>query len=179
LAAATRPALATARAAERRSAAHPAGFDGRPAAKLIDCRVAEDSREVRDAQDLRVRVFCREQGVPRDSELDGRDADAIHIVALDSELVIATCRLTFEPSGFRLGRMAVEADRRREGVGAALLDAAEAEASRWGGREVILHAQRVVEGFYGAADYVAEGGTFLEEGIEHVLMRKELQGPGA
>ena len=124
-------------------------------------------------------MFCLEQGVPRDSELDGRDADAIHIVALEEELVIATCRLTFEPSGFRLGRMAVAADRRREGVGAELLSAAEAEASRWGGREMVLHAQRAVEGFYSKADYVAEGGSFLEEGIEHVRMRKELSEPGA
>ena len=146
---------------------------------MIDYRVAEDPREVRDAQDLRVRVFCREQGVPRESELDGRDADAIHIVALDAELVIATCRLTFEPSGFRLGRMAVDIDRRREGVGAELLSAAEAEASRWGGREMVLHAQRAVEGLYGNAGYVAEGGSFLEEGIEHVRMRKALNERGA
>ena len=123
-------------------------------------------------------MFCGEQGVPRESEIDGLDADAIHIVAVDGEIVIATCRLTFEPSGFRLARMAVEADRRREGVGAALLALAEAEASRWGGREVVLHAQRAVEGFYGDAGYLAEGGSFLEEGIEHVLMRKELREPG-
>ena len=124
-------------------------------------------------------MFCGEQGVARSAEVDGRDADAIQIVAVEDERVIATCRLLFEPSGFRLGRMAVVAERRRSGVGTALLEAAEAEASRWGGREIVLHAQREVARLYASAGYVSEGGAFLEEGIEHLRMRKELKEPGA
>ena len=133
---------------------------------------------MRDGQDLRVRVFCGEQGVARAAELDGLDADAVHLVALDGDQVIGTCRLQYVPSGFRLGRMAVHIDRRRSGVGSELLAAAETEAARWGAREMVLHAQRAVEAFYAGAGYEAEGATFLEEGIEHVRMRKELTEPG-
>ena len=39
---------------------------------------------------------------------------------------------------------------------------------------MLLHAQRRAEGFYAAAGYLAEGEPFIEEGIEHVRMRKAL-----
>ena len=42
-----------------------------------------------EALALRHEVFCREQGVPEFEELDGRDAEGIHLVAIaDGELVI-------------------------------------------------------------------------------------------
>ena len=156
------------------------GGGGRPGGldRSVECRVASDPLEVRDAQDLRVRVFCGEQGVPREAELDGLDAEAIHLVALDGDRVIGTCRLQYVPSGFRLGRMAVHIDRRRAGVGSALLAAAETEAARWDAREMVLHAQRAAQKFYAGAGYAAVGGSFLEEGIEHVRMCRELTGPG-
>ena len=54
-----------------------------------DCRLtvtvrrARDAAEIQAAMDLRVRVFCEEQGVSRKEELDGLDGESTHIVALD------------------------------------------------------------------------------------------------
>jgi predicted GNAT family N-acyltransferase len=59
----------------------------------VTVRPARSAKEVEAAQDLRVRVFCDEQGVSPEEELDGLDHDAVHIVALDESGVIATCRL--------------------------------------------------------------------------------------
>jgi predicted GNAT family N-acyltransferase len=125
---------------------------------------------------LRVRVFCDEQGVSREAELDGRDERATHIVAVDEEgVVIATCRLfVFGGGECRLGRMAVVSGRRRGGVGRDLLEAAEAEAARLGAREVVLHAQTHAESFYGRCGYEPEGKRFMEEGIEHIQMHKPI-----
>ncbi|MGI9557314.1 MAG: GNAT family N-acetyltransferase [Solirubrobacterales bacterium] len=145
----------------------------------IEYRIADGPIEVRDAQDLRVKVFCREQGVPREAEIDGLDADSIHIVGVQDGIVVGTCRLQYEPSGFRLGRMAVEQERRRDGIGSGLLEAAELAAARWGAREIVLHSQTQSELFFAASGYVAEGGTFEEDGIEHVLMRKQISEPGS
>jgi predicted GNAT family N-acyltransferase len=39
---------------------------------------------------------------------------------------------------------------------------------------MVLNAQRRAEPFYAANGYVAEGGTFLEAGIEHIRMTKAL-----
>jgi predicted GNAT family N-acyltransferase len=141
-------------------------------------RPVRDAAEVEAAMDLRVRVFCDEQGVDREAELDGLDDEATQIVALDESGVIATCRLRFIEGVCRLERMAVERRYRGEGAGSKLLEAAEQEAPRQGASSVLLHAQRRAEGFYAAAGYVAEGEPFIEEGIEHVAMTKPLGGSG-
>jgi predicted GNAT family N-acyltransferase len=147
-----------------------------------DCRLtltvqpARDAAEVRAAMDLRVRVFCDEQGVDRRVELDGLDDEATQIVALDESGVIATCRLRFLDDECKLERMAVERRYRGAGAGRRLLEVAEVEARRQGASSMTLHAQRRAEGFYAGAGYVAEGETFIEEGIEHVAMTKRLGG---
>jgi predicted GNAT family N-acyltransferase len=149
-----------------------------------DCRLtltvrpARDAAEVRAAMDLRVRVFCDEQGVDRRVELDGLDDEATQIVALDESGVIATCRLRFLDDACRLERMAVERRYRGAGAGRRLLEGAEGEARRQGANSMLLHAQRRAEGFYAGAGYEAEGETFIEEGIEHVAMTKRLGGNG-
>jgi predicted GNAT family N-acyltransferase len=149
-----------------------------------DCRLtltvrpARDPAEVRAAMDLRVRVFCDEQGVDRVVELDGLDDEATHVVALDEREVVATCRLRLIGRSCKLERMAVERRYRGAGAGRRLLEEAEDEARRQGARSMTLRAQRRAEGFYASAGYVAEGETFIEEGIEHVAMTKRLGGSG-
>jgi predicted GNAT family N-acyltransferase len=71
--------------------------------------------------------------------------------------------------------MAVAAEARRSGIGRRLMAAAEAEARDRGAAEVVLHAQRQAEPFYAACWYRAEGDTFEEEGIPHVVMRKAVR----
>jgi predicted GNAT family N-acyltransferase len=147
-----------------------------------DCRLtltvrpARDAAEVAAARELRVRVFCDEQGVDREAELDGLDDEATQIVALDAREVMATCRLRFFDEACKLERMAVEKRYRGAGAGSWLLEVAEDEARRQGASVMLLDSQRQAEGFYAAAGYQAEGETFLEEGIEHVRMTKSLDG---
>jgi len=141
----------------------------------VNVRPARDAAEVETAMDLRMRVFVGEQGVDRDEELDGRDGEAIHIVALDESGVIATCRLrSVEPGVWKLERMAVEARFRDLGVGGRLLAGAEEEARARGAREMLLNAQLPAEPFYTSHGYQAEGEKFVEAGIEHIAMRKAL-----
>jgi predicted GNAT family N-acyltransferase len=127
--------------------------------------------------DLRVRVFVGEQGVDPEAELDELDDKSVQIVALDDTGVIATCRLRDLGEGeWKLERMVVEPRLRRQGVGGRLLAGAEGEAGERGATEMVLHSQRRAEPFYAAHGYAAEGGTFIEAEIEHVRMRKALDG---
>ena len=127
--------------------------------------------------DLRVRVFVDEQGVDPGEELDTLDDESVQIVGLDDSGVIATCRLRdLSAVEWKLERMAVERRLRRLGVGARLLEGAEREARERGAREMVLHAQRPAESFYLHHGYTAEGDPFLEAEIEHVRMRKALDG---
>ena len=126
-----------------------------------------------------MRVFCGEQGVPREAELDPYDDRAVHMVGVDgSGTVIATCRLLlFDDGECRLGRMVVAAERRGEGVGRDLLVAARDEAVSRGAHQIVLHAQTRAEPFYARSGYAPEGNRFMEEGIEHIQMRKRIDSP--
>jgi predicted GNAT family N-acyltransferase len=141
----------------------------------VTVRPARDAAEVEAAMDLRVRVFCGEQGVDPEVEMDDLDDESLQIVGLDQGGVIATCRLRdLGGADWKLERMAVEQRLRRLGVGGKLLAGAEREARERGAAEMVLNSQSQAEPFYAAHGYMAEGDTFLEAGIEHKRMRKAL-----
>ena len=140
----------------------------------MEVREARTDEEVGAALALRSRVFCEEQGVSFEADQDGRDPEATHIVAIDDGAVIGTCRLLFRGQVARLGRLAVERDRRGDGVGAQILREADRVAGGSGAESIALHAQTYALALYEAAGYRGYGPTFVEEGIEHVAMEKRL-----
>ena len=126
------------------------------------------------AMELRRVVFCEEQGVALDADRDGRDPEALHLVALDRGRVVGTCRLLIGGDAARLGRMAVAVEKRGAGVGGALLGEADRAAAAAGNRLIRLHAQTYARGVYDRAGYEVRGEPFMEEGIEHVAMQKRV-----
>jgi predicted GNAT family N-acyltransferase len=144
--------------------------------EAVEVRLARDEGEIEEAKQLRLQVFSIEQGVSPEADIDGLDPAATHLIAVRRGSVVATCRLRFPGGRCKLERMVVEQSLRGTGLGSELLAEAEREALRQEASEVVLHAQLQVEGFYASCGYVAEGETFLEEGIPHVQMRKRLVG---
>jgi ElaA protein len=141
---------------------------------MTDVRPARGDEELAAAFALRRAVFVDEQGVPEAEELDERDADALHLVALDGAQVVGTCRLLEEPGALKLGRMAVAAHARRRGIAARLLEEAEAQARARGLARIRLSSQLGARSVYARAGYAAFGERFLDAGIEHVMMEKAL-----
>ena len=137
-------------------------------------RATRTQAEVEAAMRLRRRVFCDEQGVALEAEQDGRDDEAVHLIVLEHGRLVGTCRLLMDGGAARLGRMAVEPERRGAGVGGALLREADRVAAAAGTARIRLHAQTYARGVYDRAGYEALGEPFLEEGIEHVTMEKHL-----
>ena len=137
-------------------------------------REARTSEELEAALRLRGRVFCDEQGVSPEAEQDGRDPEALHVLAYQDGRLVGTCRLLVDGDRARLGRLAVEPGLRGRGTGAAILTEAESVARRAGAETVRLHAQVGARGLYERAGYEAQGEVFLEEGIEHVTMERRL-----
>ena len=119
-------------------------------------------------------MFVGEQGVDSAADRDGRDGDALHLVALREGRLIGTCRVIVEDGVGRLGRMAVEPELRGQGIGAEILDEAERVSAAAGADRMRLHAQLQACSLYERAGYAAVGEVFLEEGIEHVTMEKPL-----
>ena len=146
----------------------------RVSAPTVALRRARDAAERSAAAELRIRVFCDEQGVSREEEIDGRDDDAVHLVAIERGAVVGTCRLLFEGTTCQLGRLVVQREARRRGIGGRLLALAEKEARAAGSRRILLNAQTRARGVYRAAGYTERGGRFMEAGIEHVRMERAL-----
>jgi predicted GNAT family N-acyltransferase len=141
---------------------------------VIEVRPANGPAEVEAALDLRYRVFCDEQGVTLAADQDGRDGEALHIVAFADGRLAGTCRLVFDAGIARLGRMAVEPDLRGRGIGAAVLEQAEHEARRAGAETIRLHAQSTARTLYERGGFKIRGDEFLDEGIPHVTMEKPI-----
>ena len=141
----------------------------------VTVRKARDAAEVQAARELRIRVFCDEQGVDPALEVDGLDDEATQVVALDESGVIATCRLRYPEAGVcKLERMVVDARQRKLGVGGRLMDWAEEEARANGAKTMVLNSQLRAEAFYASCGYVPEAETFMDAGIEHIRMTKAL-----
>lgn len=139
-----------------------------------EVRQVRDKQEMEAALKLRHDVFCIEQGVPEHEEVDGRDPDGIHLVAVAGRRMIGTCRLLPIGRTIQFSRLAVQQTMRRRGVATALLEAAETEANNRGARRMVLHAQTYARALYEGMGYRARGAIFSEAGIEHVAMEKEL-----
>jgi predicted GNAT family N-acyltransferase len=140
-----------------------------------EIRRLRGEEELTAALELRHAVFCVEQGVPEHEELDGRDREGVHLVAVSEDgQVLATCRLLMIGATAQFSRLAVRADARRHGIAAALLDLADAETKNLGGRRLVLHAQTYARELYEQAGYRPRGRVFWEAGIEHIAMEKHL-----
>jgi predicted GNAT family N-acyltransferase len=130
--------------------------------------------EMDAALKLRHDVFCVEQGVPEHEEVDGRDHDGIHLVAIHGGEVVATCRLLMIGSTAQFSRLAVRESMRRRGIATALLEMADEETTALGGRRIVLHAQTYAQDLYEQAGYRPRGRMFTEAGIDHIAMEKQL-----
>ena len=119
------------------------------------------------ASPIRFRVFVDEQCVPAEMELDEFDPLSCHALALAGDVPVGTGRLL--PDG-HIGRMAVLADWRGRGAGAALLQALMDEADRRGMRGLMLSAQTHAIGFYARFGFVPQGEVYEEAGLPHQAM---------
>jgi predicted GNAT family N-acyltransferase len=120
---------------------------------------------------IREEVFIREQSVPADMEWDEFDAQSRHVIAMAQGIPIGTGRLL--PDG-HIGRMAVLRAWRGRGAGSAILAGLMQIARELGMRRVLLNAQVQAMPFYLSHGFQAEGGEYLDAGILHRRMWRDL-----
>ena len=134
-------------------------------------RRADWPGELATLRAIRDEVFVREQSVPVELEWDELDPVSQHVLAFAGDRAIGTGRLL--PDG-HIGRMAVLRDWRGKGVGGALLTALMDVARIRGLSRVELNAQIHALAFYERHGFHAEGAEFLDAGILHRRMWREL-----
>jgi predicted GNAT family N-acyltransferase len=148
----------------------------RPASGDFELRWAGGTADRRRALKLREEVFCGEQGVPRELEVDGLDDEALHLLACPagSREVVGTLRLLMDGVEAKVGRVAVAPDWRSRGVASRMLGAALAMAVQRGCRSARLAAQLRATGVYERAGFQIASEPFVQAGITHVSMRRSL-----
>jgi predicted GNAT family N-acyltransferase len=134
----------------------------------------QQSRE--ELMSVRTRVFVEEQGVPPSMEQDEHDPACLHLLARRGDEPVGTARLDLGQGESRgkVGRVAVLAALRGQGVGVELMRALHAQAAARGLGALWCHAQLAAIPFYLRLGYRAEGPEFAEAGIAHRLMRIRL-----
>jgi predicted GNAT family N-acyltransferase len=140
----------------------------------VRVRRAYSKKERQKALRIRMRVFVREQGVPKEIEIDHDDNRALHFLAFAGDKAVGTARIVMRHGSAKIGRMAVLKSYRGRGVGKELLKRAVAAARRRRAQAIYLHAQVPVIGFYAAFGFRCAGPVFEEAGIPHrkmILMR--------
>ena len=117
---------------------------------------------------LRRIVFIDEQGVSEADEIDDRDGEAIHLLAVADGRPLGTARLLIEGDIGKIGRVCVLQEARGTGLGAALIRAAvERLRSVPGVKKAKLGAQVHALGFYERLGFAAYGPVYDDAGIDH------------
>ncbi|MBK9272401.1 MAG: GNAT family N-acetyltransferase [Saprospiraceae bacterium] len=98
----------------------------------------------------------------------------LHLAAIDGN-IIGT--LTFQKQNdglLKMRQVAVVSDLQNRGIGAALVTFAENWALTNGFHQIVLHARKEATKFYLKLGYHIEGEMYLEVGIPHFTMVKNL-----
>ena len=120
-------------------------------------------------------VFTLEQNVPEAEEVDGLDPQAIHLLALRDGRAVGTARILVLGDTGKIGRVAVLADQRGTGLGAAIVLACiEALRGLPDVKRAKLGAQTYAIGFYERLGFTAYGPLYLDAGIKHRDMERAL-----
>ena len=124
---------------------------------------------------LRRAVFIEEQGVSVADEIDGRDADAHHVLATSAGAPLGCARILVSGDTANIGRVCVLKEARGRGLGAAIikicLDVARTQP---GVTRAKLGAQTHALPFYEKLGFEAFGPVYRDAGIPHRDMERAL-----
>lgn len=134
-----------------------------------------ETRDIALCRKLRRVVFIEEQGVSEADELDDRDDEAIHLLAMDG-VALGSARLLVEGGTGKIGRVCVLAEARGRGIGAALIRAAVEKFRSMGLEKAKLGAQVHALGFYESLGFQSFGPVYDDAGIAHRDMALVLRG---
>lgn len=126
---------------------------------------------------LRSEVFVVEQDCVY-QDIDGKDEKGLHILGFEEKELVAYTRI-FPPGVYfpqaAIGRVVVREPNRKNSFGHEILKASvEAIDQKFNTREIKLSAQVYLTKFYESHGFRQTGEGYLEDGIPHIAMVKEI-----
>src|SRR5690606_36902498 len=119
----------------------------------------------------------KEQGVPLEDEFDEYDqlnGNCEHILVYHEGEAVGTGRVRVVEGVGKLERICILKSYRKLGIGKVIVQGLENIPKEKGLEQVKLHGQTHAEGFYQKLGYKTASDEFMEDGIPHYLMVKEL-----
>lgn len=148
---------------------------------MINFRVIEyGSCDYQDMVALRDEVLRKPLGLTFSSEYLQREINDWLIgcyTAQDGKEILAGCCILspVNANTVQLRQMAVNPQLQSQGIGRRIIAYAEQQALNNGFTVLTMHARKTAAGFYGKLGYSMEGPEFMEVGIPHYEMKKELK----
>lgn len=128
-----------------------------------------------DAISIRKKVFVEEQHVPPELEIDDLEDKTIHVIGYLEDKAVSTARLYQKnDTTFKVQRVAVSLDFRKQNLGNQLMLEIERYAKEKQVNQLILDAQDHALSFYEKLGYQIVGDSFMDAGIPHHKMVKTL-----
>jgi predicted GNAT family N-acyltransferase len=141
----------------------------------LNVKVVTNDNEFADALKVRRLVFIDEQQVPEEEEIDQYEPECTHVVMYDdNQQPIAAGRLRNVDGIGKMERICVLSSHRNLGLGKHVMDHLEKLAKEKGFKKLKLNAQTHAEGFYDKLGYQTISDVFMDAGIPHVTMVKEV-----
>ena len=120
-------------------------------------------------------MFMEEQGVSLADEIDGRDEEALHVLATMDGEPLGCARILIADDVAAIGRVCVLKDARGTGLGAAIIMAClEIARQQPSLTRAKLGAQTHAMAFYEKLGFVAFGPVYDDAGIPHRDMERAL-----
>ncbi len=121
----------------------------------------------------RVDVFVVEQNCPY-PEVDDADLLALHLFNEENGIIKAYCRIIPEDKYVKIGRVLVNKESRKEGLGKQLITKALGICNeQFPNQSVFAQAQAYLKPFYAFFGFKAISNEYLEDNIPHIDMLLE------
>ncbi|MDD9194797.1 GNAT family N-acetyltransferase [Aliivibrio sp. S3MY1] len=128
-----------------------------------------DNKQV--IHEVRDTVFIQEQSIDPDIEFDGLDQSAVHAIVYSNAQPVGTGRILDDG---HIGRIAILKAFRGQGLGSKIVLSLIDEAINKGYPRVYLGSQKHAIDFYTKLGFEPFGNEFMEAGIPHLSMEKQL-----
>ena len=142
----------------------------------IDIQIVEYNSELqKKSVELRYEVLRKPLGLVYTTEQLAAESDEIHIVAVLADSVVGVVVLKkIDTDILKMRQVAVADEYQKSGIGKQMVQFSEQFALENGFKVIELHARDAAKVFYLKLNYEVVSDEFMEVGIPHYEMKKEL-----
>lgn len=137
---------------------------------LVKKAVSND--DIQACLEIRFKVFVDGQHVPKEEELDGKDADSVHYLLLNHQQPVGVARVRYLGDIAKIERVAILDEYQGRGLGREIMLFILSDLKHQSTVKIVkLGSQTHAIPFYEKLGFVVCGGEYMDAGIPHQDMQ--------